>query len=112
MQQKLKDLILLVKHERKWQLLLGGLVVIIILGSVVDHQPRRYGALDQEESGTVATSADNASDELLEFSIKQKEELEARAKRKDVIILWTVGPTIVAGGIALLTYLVIFLKGL
>ena len=42
----------------------------------------------------------------------QKEELEARAKRKDVIILWTVGPTIVAGGIALLTYLVIFLKGL
>ena len=80
MQQKIKDLVLLVKHERKWQILLGVLVIVVLLGFFVDDKPRRYRKRTAQDTTSVATSADKASDELLEFSIKQKEELEARIK--------------------------------
>lgn len=42
----------------------------------------------------------------------QKEELERRAKTRDLIILWTVLPTILIAGAAVMYFFVMFLKGL
>ena len=42
----------------------------------------------------------------------QKKELEQRAKTRDAIILWTVLPTILIGGAAVMYFFVMYLKGL
>ena len=42
----------------------------------------------------------------------QKEELEQRAKARDALILWTVLPTILIVGVAVMYFFVMWLKGL
>ena len=42
----------------------------------------------------------------------QKEELEYRAKMRDRIIMWTVLPTVLISGAAVIFYFITFLKGL
>ncbi len=80
MKQKLNDIVNLVKHDRKWQILLAGLVLVILIGMFADNKPRRYSnkPVADINSTTGATTADKASNELLEFNLTQKAELERR----------------------------------
>ncbi len=80
MKQKLNDLVQLIKNDRKWQILLVGLVLVILVGTFADNKPRRSRgvAANQIDSTAGATSADKASSELLEFNLNQKAELERR----------------------------------
>lgn len=84
MSQKVKDFVLLIKHDRKWQILIGGLVLLILWSLFTDSQPRRYARNNNvQKVGTGATLADQSNDELLEFYKNQNRTLSERIQKQE-----------------------------
>ena len=80
MKQKLQDLIVLIRHDRKWQALVGVFLLMIIFTLVVDHSPnrRRYAKAAVDNIG--ATSSDEASDEMLKFFEERNRKIEQQLR--------------------------------
>ena len=81
MKQKLQDLIVLIRHDRKWQALVSILLIMIVFTFMVDNNSnrRRYAKKTVENIG--ATSSDVASDEMLRFFEERNRRIEQELKK-------------------------------